>query len=194
MCSWMFTFPFLLCKIIISQGPTESGQQFGSSHLYLSQEAGTFGFFKKLNKCYTCIQMPYRLPYECHTLPYIHVFTFFLNIVELECHTQCHTVRMPYHMPYGLEQNAIRMAFYGMAFSWYGIVYGIQGFGGFKTGIYVWHWGFRVNILRFSLLPDEADIYGAEKNHSGPHMPYQDRVQAGLFLFQFEVCRCDRHG
>ena len=80
---------------------------------------------------------------------------------------------MPYHMPYGLEQNAIRMAFYGMAFSWY---------------------GFRVNILRFSLLPDEADIYGAEKNHSGPHMPYQDRVQAGLFLFQFEVCRCDRHG
>jgi hypothetical protein len=106
-------------------------------------------FFKKLNKCYTCIQMPYRLPYECHTLPYIHVFTFFLNIVELECHTQCHTMRMPYRenaIPYAIrtwtECHTYGILRYGILMVWHCVwhsgvwgvskpeyMYGIEGSG-----------------------------------------------------------------
>ena len=66
---------FSLCKIIISQGLTESGQQFGSSHLYLSQEAGTFSFFQEVEQMLhmhtNAIQIAIRMPYiAIHTCFY----------------------------------------------------------------------------------------------------------------------------
>ena len=133
---------------MISQGPTESGQQFGSSHLRLPQEAYMFVFFWR---SWTIRQMPYRLPYECHTLPYTFTMHLFLNILEPECHTQCHTMRMPYQeiaIPYAIriwkECHTYGILRYGILRVWHGVwhcmalgvwlvqfevcMYGIQGY------------------------------------------------------------------
>ena len=120
-------FLFSLCKIIISQGLTESGQQFGSSHLYLSQEAGTFSFFQEVEQMLhmhtNAIQIAIRMPYIA-----IHTCFYFFSKYS--------GAWMPYTMPY--HENAIPYAIR----TWTEChTYGILRYGILMVWHCVWHSG-----------------------------------------------------